>query len=140
MKRFVNTLSLIVLSLIALGQKTDVLIDNIKNNSGLIRVAIYQNQNQFSNENAYKLLTFSKSDMKNGQLKVKLDLPSGTYGISVLDDVNKNAEMDYGMFGIPKEGFAFSNYYHSGMTLPKFSSFSFKTLPSSKIYCKMKYY
>ena len=37
------------------------------------------------------------------------DLPAGTYGIQVMQDVNGNGKLDSNMIGIPKEPWAFSN-------------------------------
>lgn len=122
------------------AQKTEVIIDEINNTKGVIRVAVYKNQKTFSAEQADQLLTFSKDKMREGKMSVFIDLPIGTYGVSILDDQNKNAEMDYGMFGIPKEGYAFSNFYHSSMSMPKFDSFKFETSKTNKVYCKMRYW
>ena len=55
-----------------------------------------------------------------------MNLDSGTYGISVLDDENVNNRMDYNFIGIPKEGFGFSNYFHTGLSKPHFDKFKFE--------------
>ena len=49
--------------------------------------------------------------------------------------------MDYNFLGIPKEGFGFSNYYHTGLTKPKLNSFAFEVLENknTKVEVKMKY-
>jgi len=46
------------------------------------------------------------------------------YGITLLDDENKNGKLDY-KFVIPKEGVGFSNYEQHGFRRPVFSDFSF---------------
>lgn len=67
----------------------------------------------------------SKSSMKNGEVTATFkDIPAGKYGIAVLDDENANGLMDYSFF-MPTEGFGFSDYYHSGMKKPNYSSFTF---------------
>jgi uncharacterized protein (DUF2141 family) len=46
---------------------------------------------------------------------------TGAYAISVVDDINANMEMDKNFFGIPKEGFGFSNNASPrGMRPPSF--------------------
>ena len=47
--------------------------------------------------------------------------------------------MNYGLF-LPKEGFAFSNYYHTGMSKPTFDDFQF-TLGNEdkKVVMKIRY-
>ena len=79
--------------------------------------------------------------MKNGTLKVKLDLEFGEYGLSLLDDENNNTKMDYNFIGLPKEGFGFSNYYHTGFTKPHFNTFKFKHLKNNlaKVVIKVRY-
>jgi uncharacterized protein (DUF2141 family) len=37
------------------------------------------------------------------------DLPDGTYAVQGFHDENRNGKVDRGLFGIPKEGIAFSN-------------------------------
>jgi uncharacterized protein (DUF2141 family) len=37
------------------------------------------------------------------------DVPEGTYAVNVFHDENSNERLDKGLFGIPKEGFGFSN-------------------------------
>jgi uncharacterized protein (DUF2141 family) len=37
------------------------------------------------------------------------DLEKGTYAIKLFHDVNNNGKMDTNMFGIPQEGYGFSN-------------------------------
>ena len=59
----------------------------------------------------------------------------------IMDDENFNGKMDYSFLGIPKEGFGFSNYYHTGLTKPKLNSFAFEVLANknTKVEVKMKY-
>ena len=72
---------------------------------------------------------------------IKLKLKPGVYGISVLDDENKDGEMKYNWFGIPKEGYGFSNFYHTGITKPNFKDFDFIVGEKDKIVqVKMKYF
>jgi uncharacterized protein (DUF2141 family) len=52
-------------------------------------------------------------------------MEAGIYGLSLLDDENNNGNMEYNFLGIPKEGFGFSDYYHTGLTKPKFDAFKF---------------
>jgi uncharacterized protein (DUF2141 family) len=100
--------------------------EGLKNNTGHIIISVYKNEADFKNEKPILLKTYSKQNMKNGRLTITLPLPEGTYGIAVLDDENRDKEMNYSMLGMPKEGFGFANYYHSGFSYPKFSDFEFK--------------
>ena len=106
--------------------------EGIQNNNGHIIISVYKTEADFKAEKPYMLKTFSKQNVKNGRLKASLNLPEGTYGIAVLDDENKDREMNYTMLGMPKEGFGFANYFHRGFTYPKFSDFSFQHQKASK--------
>jgi len=50
--------------------------------------------------------------------------------------------MEYNFLGIPKEGFGFSDYYHTGITRPKFDDFRFTVVQGQdiKIKVRMRYF
>lgn len=100
-------------------------ITNIKSSKGCIRVAIFQDEKSFKEEKPYKHITALKNDIEDNSLKVSFSLRPGTYGITVLDDVNNNGKMDYNFIGVPKEGFGFADYFHGGLSRPKFKDFKF---------------
>ena len=77
--------------------------------------------------------------MNGGALIVSYAVKPGTYGIAILDDENNNQKMDYGLL-LPKEGFGFSDYYHTGMSQPDFRKFSFVMGNASKtVFIKLRY-
>lgn len=102
-----------------------VQIGNIRNSKGRIQLQVYKNQETFGKETPWKEYYVSKEAMKNNMLVYKIsELESGTYGISILDDEDKNKKMKYSWM-MPDEGFGFSDYYHVGMSRPKFEDFKF---------------
>ena len=120
---FIFIFSLVTFS--AWTQTLKVNINSIRNNKGNIRLVFYTDSKSFDDEKAYLIKLIPKSNLKNGVLSVSYNgLKPGTYGVAILDDENANDKMDYGMV-LPKEGFGFSNYYHTGMSRPKFESFDF---------------
>ena len=69
------------------------------------------------------------------------DLPYGNYAVSVLHDENSNGKMDKNFFGIPKEGFAFSNNYAPRLKSPSFSDARIVLKePKKRAELKMLYY
>ena len=52
------------------------------------------------------------------------------------DIENNNKEMDWSFIMMPKEGFGFSNYYHTGFTRPKFEAFKLNI--ATEVLCKSK--
>ena len=118
-----------------------VTIKDIKTPNGQILMGIYKDGVSFDKEIAYKKVQAFKTKISNGTLVVEVKLEPGKYGISLMDDENFNGKMDYNFIGIPKEGFGFSNYYHTGLTKPKLKSFSFEVIENknTKVEVKMKY-
>ena len=106
------------------SQTVKINITGIRNNAGSIRLAFYSTSESFENKKPLFYKTVSKTQMQKGTLTVSYDLKASVYGIALLDDENNNQEMDYGMV-MPKEGFGFSDYYHSGWSSPTFDKFDF---------------
>ena len=138
------SLFLIALLFITLSINAQILtveITNIRNNKGNIVLAIFIDNISFDLEKPFIGKTYSKTDLINGKLRVKIKLKPGVYGISVLDDENKDGEMRYNWLGIPKEGCGFSNYYHRGIKKPNFQDFDFIIGGKDEIVqVKMKYF
>ena len=118
-----------------------VTIKDIKTPNGQILMGIYKDDVSFDKELPYKKVQAFKTKISNGTLVVEVKLEPGKYGISLMDDENFNGKMDYNFIGIPKEGFGFSNYYHTGLTKPKLKSFLFEVIENknTKVEVKMKY-
>ncbi|AEV31672.1 hypothetical protein Oweho_0658 [Owenweeksia hongkongensis DSM 17368] len=124
------------------SEKTSVTVEisNLRNNKGTVALGVYKDNETFKKEKEYLLKVFPKTKTTDdGVLHVELPLTPDTYGIAFLDDENDNGEMDYGWV-LPKEGFGFSNYEHSGMSMPNFDDFKFEVGNSpTKVYIKVKY-
>ena len=107
------------------SQTLHIQVSGLRNASGTIRLAFYADSKSFDEEKPLFIRKTSKKDLTNATVKVSYnDLKAGVYGIAILDDENANDKMDYGLI-LPKEGFGFSDYYHTGMTRPKFEQFDF---------------
>lgn len=128
MKLSVSLLLMFLFELFAASLKAQTLtihITGIRHAEGSIRLAFYNTPQSFDDEKALFTKTCSKAELKNGQLTVVYKgLLPGTYGIALLDDENNNQKMDYGLV-LPKEGFGFSDYYHTGMSKPGLEKFDF---------------
>jgi uncharacterized protein (DUF2141 family) len=104
----------------------EITVKNIKTNKGKIMIGFFKDNLSFEQEKPFKRVPCPKQSVSNGILKVKTQLEPGIYGASLLDDENDNGKMDYNVLGIPKEGFGFSNYYHTGFSKPKMQTFQFE--------------
>ena len=87
-------------------QKLTVVVNNIRNDKGYIRVALYNSGKSFM------INPFRTAEVraKEGHVMVVFqEIPEGEYAATVLHDLNGNKAMDENLLGIPKEGFGFSN-------------------------------
>jgi uncharacterized protein (DUF2141 family) len=130
---------LVVISASVPENKTiDITITNIRSSKGEIRIGLCKDDENFQKEKSFKVVSYKKQNLVNGTLHVKLELEYGVYGMSLLDDENSNTKMDYNFIGLPKEGFGFSNYYHTGFTKPHFDNFKFTHQKNAKTNVVMK--
>lgn len=116
-----------------------VKIPNIRNTKGWIQLQIYKDQSSFRAEEPWKQTHISKKNLSGSGLIYRLSgFSEGTYGLALLDDENKNMEMDYKWL-MPIEGFGFSDYYHRGWSRPVFDDFKFKLNNDKTVVMKIRY-
>ena len=104
-------------------------LDNIEAAKGSIRIAVYQDAQDF-NEQEKPLLGKVYPVEASGSISVSFpDISFGTYAIAIFHDVNNNQVLDKNVLGIPKEPYAFSNNPKVKWKAPTFqaSQFQFKT-------------
>ncbi len=129
----------ILMSACVLAQTITLHVTGIRSNSGSIRIQFFDTKKNFDDEKPLFTKTAPKMSMNGGALIVSYAVKPGTYGIAILDDENNNQKMDYGLL-LPKEGFGFSDYYHTGMSQPDFRKFSFVMGNASKtVFIKLRY-
>ena len=123
------------------AQELEVTITGLKTTKGQIVIGVFKDDPTFQKEDAFLSRKFAKKDIKNGEMRIEFKMDPGLYGLTLLDDENNSGLMEYNLLGIPKEGFGFSDYYHTGIKKPKFDSFKF-TLEKDqkkKITVKVRY-
>jgi len=86
-------------------------INNVIINGGSVYVAVYSNENDYKNEQAFASFILQPD---NTALTYFLDLPEGEYVVSVFQDKNNNGKLDTGIFGIPSEPVGKTNYNLKG--------------------------
>jgi len=79
---------------------------------GMVYVAVYSNENDYKTEtSSIKFIL----DPASATITRNLELPDGEYVVSVFQDVNNNEQLDYGLFGIPKEPVGITKYSGKGI-------------------------
>ncbi len=128
--------SLYASGLMAQTQSLTVLVTNIKDEVGQIAVAIYNSEKEFMKTRYQGKITKAIK----GEVEVIFEnLPSGSYGLSVMHDSNENGKLDSNFFGMPKEGFGFSNNAMGSFGPPGFDKAKVDLLSSKKISISLKY-
>ena len=104
-----------------------------------IALAIYNNENQFP-YNPFQSQALIKTNLKEDSITFNFTLKPGTYAFSMLDDENDNNDMDY-RFGIPKEGYGFSNDAKPNMMgPPDYSKCTLKITNNNHFFITAKYW
>jgi uncharacterized protein (DUF2141 family) len=117
-----------------------ITVTDIRSTLGVIRFKFYDESTPFPHDKGFLRIVVPKSEVKNNTFTATYyGFPSKKMGIALLDDENDNWELDFGWF-LPKEGHAFSNYYHSALRRPVYSDFEFLLTGDKQIIMKLKYY
>ncbi len=89
-------------------------VDDLRNSSGVLVVALYDRADVFPDEEYKNYLELIKAEILNGAASVDFSyLPEGHYAISILHDENLDGKLKKGVV-LPKEGIGFSNYLTIG--------------------------
>jgi uncharacterized protein (DUF2141 family) len=138
MKKTILFLALIgsTLAVAAQTQPLTVHIKNVNSDKGTLRVGIFNSQADFLKKQLYGQIVKSK----NGDVQVVFEnVPVGAYAVSIIHDENENGELDSNFFGIPKEGFGFSNDAMGTFGPPSFEKASFKLTENTALTINLKY-
>ncbi len=115
------------------SQTLTIHFSGIRNTEGQLQIQFYDSKERFDKEQPLFTKWVSKKEVQNGNITVSYSgLKTGVYGVAILDDENTNRKMDYGLV-LPKEGFGFSDYYHTGMSRPNFDNFKFVLQNEKKV-------
>ena len=117
-----------------------ITVTHIRNHDGVIRFKFFDDANPFPHKMGFRKVVVPKTQVTGDSLCVTYDgfIPKNM-GIALLDDENNNWELDFGWF-LPKEGHAFSDYYHTALRKPVYKDFRFLLTGNKKVIMKMKYY
>jgi len=123
------------------GQNVEVTVTGIRSSEGQLVLGVFTGDEAFRREESVLERREQKSRMRDDSITINLNLEPGVYGISVLDDEDSDRAMKFNFLGIPREGFGFSGYYHTGLTKPKFDLYKFTVTKDRplKLNVRMRY-
>ncbi len=110
-----------------------VLFDNIRNKEGKLYIFVYSYENQYP-DNPYMNFEISKeivSDFGTLKFTIPENLQHGNYAVSILDDENANEDLDM-FWGLPIEGYGFSNNIKPLLSMPDYDKLLFDLTTDKK--------
>lgn len=118
-----------------------ITVKNIRNDKGVIRFKFYDDNTRFPHDTGFLRTMVPKTEMKGDSITVTYHgFKSKNMAIALQDDENSDKKLDMGWF-LPKEGHAFSDYYHATMLRkPVYDDFDFVLTGNKKVVMKMRYY
>lgn len=131
MTKIITIFTLFICSFIsAQNVNLTVSVSGLKNNTGMVRVGLYNSDGTFL-KTIYKSVA---SKIKNNEATVTFEgIPAGEYAISTYHDENNNGKLDKNMMGIPSEDYAASNNAKGFMGPPAYKDAKFVVNKDSKI-------
>jgi uncharacterized protein (DUF2141 family) len=104
-----------------------ITIINIKNSTGQINANLFNGKDGFpaNYKVAYRILRIKAKEGDYSLIEFN-DLNYGEYAIAIIHDEDQNNEMKTGLFGIPLEGFGFSNNVMGKFGPPEYSEATIK--------------
>lgn len=115
----------------AIAGELDVIFTDIDKKEGNLLVALDNSQENYNGQGGPVQTAFVPADAKSVSYTFT-NLESGTYAIKLFHDENSNGKLDTNMFGIPKEGYGFSNNV-GRFGEPAFNDAAFEVQNSAKI-------
>jgi uncharacterized protein (DUF2141 family) len=104
--------------------KMNVDVTNVKKGKGTVVLNVYDKK-----ENFLKTAYFTKVQKANqGTLKFQVDLPRGSYAITVFQDLDNNGKLKSNWLGIPKEPVGNSTNFKPDGGAPTFGDCSIYVL------------
>ena len=132
-------LSTVLFASTIMASDITVEVTKLLNKNGKLSIGLYnKNDDTFANiSKYYKGVHLVINDKK--VTYIFKNIQNGTYAISVIHDENENKELDKNFFGIPKEGYGFSNNIRPSFRSANFEESKFILNSDKIINIKMEY-
>jgi len=132
-----------ILSLIACYKvhafNLQIKVEGLKGNQGVVGYLLFDKEVGFPDQSDLSLRSGAVEAKEIHQSIQINNLEPGKFAIVLLHDQNRSKSMDKNFFGIPKEGFGFSNNPTIYLGPPSFEKAHFELQKDETIIIKMKY-
>lgn len=109
-----------------------ITVNNLKEVSGMMVFSLFNDEKTFPIDGK----EFRKLPVLVNALSVSCtfsDLPAGDYAVALFHDQNADGICNLGLFGVPKEGFGFSNNFRPKWSAPDFRDCKIKLLKDTAL-------
>lgn len=106
-----------------------VVVTGFKNNKGMLGCLLFASAKGFPGKVKLAIQAARSKISKKQGVCLFTNLKSGRYAVTIMHDANNNQKLDTNFFGIPREGYGFSNNAAPGMFGPppfKKAAFTYK--------------
>lgn len=115
-----------------------VTVEGIRNSSGSIAVALHNEESDFPESEAFMEQEVSLSS--SGDVEIVFEnVPAGDYAVALMHDENDNGDIDFNEYGMPIEGFGFSNDAMGDQGPPDFDQAAFSAEKDTDISVSLIY-
>ena len=120
--------SLIVFSIVcftgpSFADELRITLVGVPKSEGTIHIGVLGSEAAYKEDEAP--ITTIAEKAQAGAMSFVVSLPSGTYGVQAMHDLNDNGELDTGFMGMPKEPWGFSNNAKGRFGPPKWKDLVF---------------
>lgn len=121
----------------------EVTFQELRNSTGQVCLSLYSGPKGFPKGGTDSDLLSSKcTPITNGKATLAFgDLKPGKYAITAFHDANSDGKMNKNSFGMPEEGFGFSNNPEIGFSAPSFNETEFQVSDTKAVVpIKLRYF
>lgn len=116
--------------------RLEVVITDIRDTTGVVMVGLFTDERSFLKKPALGV----RVRPQKGEVRAVIEgVAPGHYALSIIHDSNRNGKLDSNFFGLPKEGFGFSNNVMGTFGPPSFEKATFRITTSMKVGVRMRY-
>jgi uncharacterized protein (DUF2141 family) len=113
-------------------------VSNLRDSKGNLAYALYTSEPNYEKSDA---LVGGFVDAKEGKLSFNIDgLSKAYYALAIFHDENKDKKINFNFFGVPKEGFGYSNNPKIRFSEPKFDEIKLHVTSNRKITIDLNYF
>lgn len=116
--------------------RVEVVVQQVKDSTGTVRVGLFTDEESFLKKPVMAKIVKATSGKV---VAVFESVPAGHYAVSIIHDSNRNGKLDSNLFGMPKEGFGFSNDAMGTFGPPDFAKAKFQVSSSMTVTIKTRY-